>query len=130
MVVYGDLRHRIGSVVERGEPLFQLASVDRCVLDLFVPEADLDELAIGLRGFVATHARPERTRPIRITRIRPAAEVADASNVFIAEAEVEGPFDWTRPGMEGVARIHVGRRRVWWILTHRAIDYLRLTFWL
>ena len=130
VVVYGDLRHRIGSVVERGEPLFQLASVDRCVLDLSVPEADLDELAIGLRGFVATHARPERTRPIRITRIRPAAEVADASNVFIAEAEVEGPFDWTRPGMEGVARIHVGRRRVWWILTHRAIDYLRLTFWL
>jgi hypothetical protein len=30
-----------------------------------------------------------------------------------------------RPGMEGSARIVVGKRPVWWIALHRGIDYIR-----
>jgi hypothetical protein len=54
----------------------------------------------------------------------------NGKNVFIAEATVEDNPAWMRAGMEGVARIDAGTRRVWWVALHRMIDYLRLTFWL
>jgi len=38
--------------------------------------------------------------------------------------------DWWRPGMAGVAKIHVGHRSFLWILTHRTVDFLRMFFWL
>ena len=63
-------------------------------------------------------------------RIRPQAEIQGQLNVYVAEAEAALPFAWMRPGMEGVAKIEVGRRRVWWVVLHRATDYLRLKLWL
>ena len=51
-------------------------------------------------------------------------------NVYVAEAYITPDAEWMRPGMEGVARIEVGPRRVWWITLHKCIDYLRLNYWL
>lgn len=100
------------------------------VLELQVPEADADELALDLAGAFASHARPEQTRPFRITRLHPRTEVREKGNMCIVEASANLTDTWMRSGMEGVARIHVGRRRVWWIGLHRVLDYLRLNFWL
>ena len=49
----------------------------------------------------------------------------DGKNVFVVEARVDLPYDWMRPGMEGSARIVVGKRPVWWIALHRGIDSVR-----
>ncbi|MCH7925548.1 MAG: diguanylate cyclase, partial [Planctomycetes bacterium] len=81
-----------------------------------------------LSGFFASYARPEESRPFRIERIIPKAQVENGRNVFVAEARIGGRADWIRPGLEGVAKIQVGRRGVWWITLHRAIDYLRMNF--
>jgi hypothetical protein len=34
-----------------------------------------------------------------------------------------------RPGMEGVAKIDIGRRRLIWIWTHSLFDWLRVWTW-
>jgi GAF domain-containing protein len=38
--------------------------------------------------------------------------------------------EWLRPGMEGIAKLEVGSKPVYWILTHRIADKLRLWLWL
>ncbi len=130
VVVAGDLRKRIGGVLPIGEPLFEIAPLEGWMIELEVPETDTDELAPGLTGRFASHARPEQAQPLRIERIRPRTEVRELRNVCLAEASANLPHSWMRPGMEGVARIDVGRRRVWWVGAHRVLDYLRLKLWL
>ena len=47
----------------------------------------------------------------------------------MVEAVLEEPFAALRPGMEGIAKIDVGRRRLLWIWTHEMLDWLRLSLW-
>ncbi|HCD31590.1 MAG TPA: hypothetical protein DER01_04230 [Phycisphaerales bacterium] len=37
--------------------------------------------------------------------------------------------NWLRPGMEGLARMDMGKRKIWWIATHRIADMVRLWMW-
>ncbi|MFQ5489430.1 MAG: efflux RND transporter periplasmic adaptor subunit [Phycisphaerae bacterium] len=129
IVVNGDLRKRPGGVVMMGEPLFEIAPLDKWRLELAVPEADVDDLTVTLAGTFAARARPEQSQAFRIERIKPLAELRQGANVCVAEAAADLSAQWMRPGMEGIAKIEVGRRRVWWVLLHRSIDYLNLNLW-
>ncbi|RMF72109.1 MAG: HlyD family efflux transporter periplasmic adaptor subunit [Planctomycetota bacterium] len=129
-VVAGDLRQRIGGVLKQGEPLFQVAPLHAWTLEIAAPEWAADDLQAGFTGHFASNARPENAQPLRVSRVRPSAEVRDGDNVYIAEAEVETDAPWMRPGMEGLARVYVGRRPVWWVTLHKVLDQLRLNFWL
>lgn len=130
VLVTGDLRKRIGSVVEMGDPLFEIAPPHGLIVELAVPESDAEDLAVGLTGTFAPSARPEQTRSLRVLRILPRTEIRERGNACIVEAATNLEEGWLRPGMEGVARIHVGRRPVWWVGIHRIVDYLRLKLWL
>ena len=57
------------------------------------------------------------------------ATAEDGRNFFRVEARLEGPTPALRPGMEGVAKIEVGERRLIWIWTHSLVDWLRLWIW-
>ncbi len=69
----------------------------------------------------------------------PAGTVQDGMNVFMAEAKPKrepgeestttAPFSELAPGMEGFAHLEVGQRRVWWVLSHRIMNWFRLRFW-
>jgi len=113
-----------------GDPLFAVAALDGWMLELRIGEADVGDVRAELVGRFAPLARPEQPQSFSISRIRPQAEIQGQLNVYVAEAEAALPFAWMRPGMEGVAKIEVGRRRVWWVVLHRATDYLRLKLWL
>ncbi len=128
-VVSGDLRQRIGQVIAQGEPVFVLAPSGGWMLELEVPESGVSDVGAGLTGWFASHARPEETLVCRITRVQPSAQLRRDRNVFVAEAEVDIQAPWMRPGVEGVASIDAGRRRVWWVLLHRMVDYVRLKLW-
>ncbi len=130
VVVAGDLRKRIGSIVALGDPLFEIAPHHGMIIELAVPESDADEMTLDLTGSFATIARPGQTRTLRISRILPQTEIRERGNACVVEAIADLDEYWIRPGMEGVARIHVGRRPVWWIGVHRIVDYLQLKLWL
>jgi len=50
--------------------------------------------------------------------------------VFLLRAEItDDVASWWRPGMSGVAKVDVGPRNVFWILTHRTVDFFRLLLW-
>ncbi|MHC5111235.1 MAG: efflux RND transporter periplasmic adaptor subunit [Planctomycetota bacterium] len=130
VIVAGDLRKKIGGVFLRGDPLFQIAPLDKWMLELHVPDAASADLQTELAGVFASFARPDVTQSFAISRVMESARPRNERNVFLAEATLGGTDPWLRPGMEGVAKVRVGVRRIWWIALHKAVDYLRINFWL
>lgn len=130
VVVFGDIREMVGAVLARGDALFQVAPLDDFVLELEVPDASSADLRSDLAGFFATSARPGQTTRFTVVRVLTRSQLRGTRNVFVAQADITDGFDWLRPGMEGVAKIEIGSRPVWWILSHRVSDYLHLHFWL
>jgi len=130
VIISGDLRKQVGGVLAQGAPLFDIAPLDQWSLEMDIPQNVSGELGAGLKGRFASHARPEDAQQFELTRLRPSAEIRNGENVYVAEATVDLNAEWMRPGMEGVAKVQVGRRKVWWVASHKVLDYLRLHFWL
>ena len=53
----------------------------------------------------------------------------EGRNYFRVEAALEHAPAQLRPGMEGVGKIDVARRRLIWIWTHGLVDRARLWLW-
>ncbi len=130
IIVSGELSQRIGEVVPMGTPLIEFVPKGDWSVELLVPENSVPDLKVGLVGQFACNARPGEILHCKIVRIRPSSEPRDGRNVFIANATVEGNPEWMRAGMKGVARMDVGKRRLWWVTLHRVIDYVHLAFWI
>lgn len=131
VVLEGEIKDRIGAPVTRGEALLKLSQLKGMFAELRIPEADATRVATGSEGEVAFASRPDEHFPIEVTEIEPLAIPEEKGTLLIARTrfKVDAP-DWWRPGMTGSARIHCGTRSPLWIITHRAIDYLRMRFWL
>ncbi len=129
VVVSGDLSQSLGSPVERGEVIFQVAPLDGYRIIVEVDERDIADIAPGQRGQLVLSALPERTFPLTLQRITPVSTPGAGRNRFRVEAHLDAPLVGLRPGMEGVAKVAIERRRLIWIWTHGLVDWLQLQAW-
>jgi hypothetical protein len=53
----------------------------------------------------------------------------EGRNFFRVEAVLGGAPGRLRPGLEGIGKIEVDRRRLLWIWTHQVVDWARLKLW-
>jgi multidrug efflux pump subunit AcrA (membrane-fusion protein) len=128
-VVTGDLSQLIGTAVQRGQVLFEVAplNVYRVVLD--VDERDIDAVKPGQTGRLVVSALPTVALPFVIDEITPIAEVRGGRNAFRVEGRLTENPSQLRPGMQGVGKIGIGRRNLAWIWVHPLIDGVRLWAW-
>jgi hypothetical protein len=130
IIVEGDLEELSGAPVNKGDILFKVARHENLFVELKVNEDDIHELSEGQSGDVAFVSRPQLKYPFMIFQIDPVALPGDAGNIFIARGKIlEAPMEWWRPGMSGIAKLDVGRRRIIWIVTHRTIDFFQMLMW-
>jgi len=129
VVLEGDLSQALGSPVELGDVLFELAPLDGYRIVLEVDGRDIADVAPGQRGRLALSALPGRSLPLAVERITPLSTTRDGRSYFRVEAALDEPLEALRPGMEGLAKVEVGRRRLLWIWTHGLVDWLRLRLW-
>jgi len=83
----------------------------------------------GQRGELALAAIPGEVFPLTINKVTPVSTAEEGRNYFRVEAQLEHSSDRLRPGMEGVGKINIDRRKLIWIWTHELIDWLRLWLW-
>jgi multidrug resistance efflux pump len=130
VVVEGDLRERLGAPVKQGDALIKLARIDNLYVEAEVSESDVHDVLGKQRGEIAFLSQPKLTFPVRIAKVEPAAFPRNEGNVFLVRCEFEnGVETWWRPGMSGLGKIDVEKRTLWWILTHRTVDFLRMKLW-
>jgi multidrug efflux pump subunit AcrA (membrane-fusion protein) len=131
VIVEGDLKKRIGAPVKQGDALFKVARTDRIYVECEVAERDIHEVRGDATGEIAFAGQPKLKFPIKLERIEPSAQPKEKDNVFTVRCQFDGPLQpWWRPGMSGVAKINVGSRTFFWVISHRTIDFLRLYFWM
>jgi hypothetical protein len=130
VVIEGDLKKRIGAPINQGGELFRIALIENIYAEIDVDESEIQNIRQPVEGQIALKSMPDEAYRIRVLRINPAATVKDNENTFQVRADfVRKVPDWFRPGMTGVAKIDAGKHTLWWILTHRAIDFLLLKLW-
>jgi multidrug resistance efflux pump len=129
VVMSGDLSQLLGSPVERGQVLFEMAPLNAFRVIAQVDERDINDVAVGQSSTLLLPSMPNETFPFVITKITPVSTAKEGRNYFRVEGNLIRASDRLRPGMEGVGKITVDRRKLIWIWTHEAIDWLRLLVW-
>ena len=130
LVVSGDLSQAIGTPVEQGKLLFEVAPLEGFRVVLQVDDRDIARLALGQRGALVLSSLPDQNLPFTVRTITPVATQHDGRNVFRVEAHIDGGnAARLRPGMEGIGKVTVGERSLIWIWTHGFFDWLRLSLW-
>ncbi len=129
VVVSGDHFQSLGRPVERGELLFEVASLDDYRLILKLDEKDIGWVKIGSKGQLRLRSLTDRTFPFEVTAITPVSEPGEGANTFRVEANLEKLPQSMRSGMQGVAKIDVEPRAIGWIWTRSFVDWARMQIW-
>lgn len=129
LVVSGDLSQQIGSPVESGKKLFEIAPLTSYRVVLQVDEREIRHIQAGQKGRLVITGIAGDPMPLTVVKVMPIATAQEGKNFFRVEAKLGESSARLRPGMEGVGKIEVGSRSLWWILTHSFTDWLRLVLW-
>ncbi len=126
-----DLRERVNTSVQLGDELLLVGDPSHLRIEIAVADRDIDDIAEGRTGTLATAARPDLKVPIKVDRIIEAAEATQGTNAFTVYASPVGePDQFWRPGGTGEVRLDVGKRPLIWQWTHRLTDWVRLKLWI
>jgi multidrug resistance efflux pump len=129
IVVSGDLSQTLGSPVERGQVLFVVAPLIAYRVILEIDEREIGYVKESQPGTLVLSGMPGKPLPFTVEQITPVSVAEEGRNFFQVEAKIKENSDLLRPGMEGVAKINIDRRKLMWIWTHKLVDWCRLTFW-
>jgi len=129
VVISGELSQSLGMPVERGQSLMTVAPSQHRRLIIEVDSRDIVYLRPGQIGEFALQSLPGKALDLRVRRITSVASNHQGRNFFAVEADILGNDGDLRPGLEGIAKVVVGRETRAWLWTHRATDWLRLQLW-
>ncbi len=138
ILIKGDLKKELGAPVDTGRILFEIAPLNAFRAEVAMPEDRITDLKVGQKGQLAPVAQPGLYLPVIVERITPVAQVINQRNVFNVRvkfdqnnnqwAEAVGQINLTQ-GLEGVARIKVGRARYLWLWTRDMVNWVRMKLW-
>lgn len=129
IVVTGDLGQQIGTPVEAGKKLFEIAPLHSYRIILQVDERDIGHVREGQSGQLVITGLVGDPMPFTVAKIMPVATAQDGHNFYRVEARLKQNSPLLLPGMEGVGKIGAGRRKLGWVLLHGLFDWLRLNLW-
>jgi len=129
IVVSGDLSQLLGTPVDVGKVLFEIAPLNAYRVILNVDERDIAQIQVGQKGELALSGIPYDRMHFVVKQITPISSTQEGRNYFRVEAQIEGASNRLRPGMEGVGKIFAGDRKLIWIYTHSLVDWLLLGTW-
>jgi RND family efflux transporter MFP subunit len=125
MVVAGDLQKAEGAPLTIGQSLFEVAPLERMMIEVLIPEQEIAHTQVGMAVNVTLDAFSGDVIEGTLERIHPQAELRDSQSVFVAETELENAHQRLRPGMNGSAQVIGHRHPLGWILFHKPWSRLR-----
>lgn len=128
-IIAGDLSRSLGSPLELGDVLFEVAPLDSYRLVIYVKEQDIAEIRSGAVGLVNLQALPGQELGFVVSKVSPIFEDRANSIVYRVEAILNQHHQALRPGMQGVAKIEVGERSLAWIYFHELYNAVVLWLW-
>jgi len=130
VIIAGDLSQALGTPVERGQVLFEVAPLDEYRVILNVDEQDITYLAVGQSGEMSLSALPGKQFPLEVEKIA-SIYLIEGSSAFRVEARITDAElkEALRPGLQGIGKVGIGDRSRLWIWSRRPIAWVRLQLW-
>lgn len=129
LLVSGDLSQRLGSAVEQGEVLFEVTPLDAYRVILKIDERRIADVQNKQVGTLILSSLPQQQYEFTIADITPITKAEEGRNYFRVEAYLHTVDESLRPGMEGVGKIFIDRRKLISIWTRDLIEWFRLWTW-
>lgn len=130
VIIKGDLKDSVGAPVQRGDTLLTIAPSDAFRLIIEVDERDIAYIHAQQHGQLALIAMPNQQVQFEVVRTMPVAVVKNGRNVFEVEGKITQQSKLSiKPGLEGIAKIQAGQQSTIWIISHRLIDWFKLSLW-
>jgi biotin carboxyl carrier protein len=130
LVLAGDLKRAEGAPLQVGDSLFEIAPLDRVLVEIDLAESEISRVREGQTVQMRFEAYPGENFPAVIERVPPRSELRANHNVFVCETSLDNPGGRLRPGMKGQARVVGATCPLVWPWLRPAINYLRLRLWL
>jgi hypothetical protein len=116
-------------LVEHGEVLFEVSPLDSYRVILKVDERRIADVGSGQKGTLVLSSLPNERYDFTVEKITPITSAEEGQNYFRVEARLVEVSKNLRPGMEGVGKISIDRRRLISIWTRSLTEWLRLWVW-
>ncbi|MBD3785730.1 MAG: HlyD family efflux transporter periplasmic adaptor subunit [Sphingomonadales bacterium] len=129
LVVSGDLSREIGSPVEKGQPLFEVAPLESYRVILKVDESHILMVAPGQTGVMSLAAIAGQEMPITIEKVTPVSTPEEGRNYFRVEAQLAPGDAPLRPGMQGVGKVVIRDAPLVWTWVWPAVQWARIKLW-
>ena len=129
LLVSGDWSQSLGAPIERGQLLFEVIPAKNYRVTLQVDEHDVANLLLGQNANLRLTGLSDQLIKLRISQIFPIASVTQGSNNFRVESDIIDSPEGLRPGMQGTAKIVVGRASLLSVWTDSLVSRLRLWAW-
>lgn len=127
IVVSGDLEKHVGTPLEQGQALFEVAALDRMRVEIQIPEYDIRYVNQGNQTRIKIDAVGGPSLRMPLDQLFPESEVRDDQNVFIGQVDLENQDASVRPGMKGEAIIYGPQRP--WIWSWLRGSFERVLWW-
>jgi len=128
VVTTDELDQAVGAPLRAGDPLFEVAPLDRLTGEIALPAKSIAYLPEQAEAILYLDAFPGWELALPIDRISPKATVEDGVNVFVLETRLDNGEGRLLPGLRGEAVIDAGREPLGWVLFHEAWE--RVARWL
>lgn len=128
LIVAGDLDKAEGAPLEMGQTVFEVAPLDRMLVEVAVEQAEIGYVQAEMPVDIKLNAFPFRSWTGTVKCICPSTEIVNDKAVFVAEVEIENEEMKLKPGMEGTAKIRAERACLGWSLFHRPWETVR--YWM
>ena len=130
VIIAGDLSQALGTPVERGQVLFEVAPLDDYRVILNVDEEDITYLAVGQSGEMTLSALPGKQFPLVVEKIA-SIYLIEGSSAFRVEARITDAElrEALRPGLQGIGKVIIGDRSRLWIWSRRVIAWMQIQIW-
>jgi multidrug resistance efflux pump len=131
VVLSGDLRRVEGQPVQQGQQLFEIAPLDRMIVETNVPDHEISYVRLGMNVDFRLDAFGKEQK-MKLTKLHPQSELREGRNIFVCEGEIGDSTSrlQLRPGMRGQATIWSDTHPLVWIIGHRLWDWIQTTLFL
>lgn len=128
LVIDGDLKRSEGVPLTTGDTLFEIAPLDRMIVEVAIPETGIAHVEVGQNVSISLEGFRSRALTGPLVRIHPRSEMKDDQHVFIGEVEFDHANERLLPGMHGTASIDSGYEPMGWIILHEPFE--AFLFWM
>ncbi len=129
LLISGDWSRALGAPIERGQLLFEIVPAEGYRVALQVNDHEVSNIASGQIANLRLARLPDESIQLAVSRILPLSIAAQGSNQFRVETEITNELAGLRPGMQGIAKINIGRASILKVWTASSVNRLRLWAW-